>query len=73
MSIQALIFVCAVGTAPSVCNVETAIRMESAPKTQNELMCITSAQTVMASKDWLPPRAGLEYMKVQCIRIDDRA
>jgi hypothetical protein len=67
MPIHIVILVCALQMQPSVCTTETAIDVTQGPRVENELMCGKLGQAVLAGTA-LVPRAGLEYVKIACVR-----
>jgi hypothetical protein len=67
MRIRVLILVCALRTQPSACTAEAAIDVTQGPHAQSELMCGKSGQAVLAGTA-IAPRAGLEYVKITCVR-----
>lgn len=73
MTFHAILYVCALATNHSACNIETAVSVSQGPPVANELMCVKSGEAVMAASNFVAPRAGLEYLKISCARTDDRA
>ena len=67
MPIHVLILVCALQTQPSACTAETAIDVTQGPRVANELRCGKMGQAVLAGTA-LAPRAGVEYVKISCVR-----
>jgi hypothetical protein len=67
MPIRVLILVCALRTQPSACTTETAIDVTQGPRAHSELMCGKLGQGVLAGTA-IAPQAGLEYVKITCLR-----
>jgi hypothetical protein len=63
----ALILVCAAGLDRSDCQPNTAIDIIRGPSVRNEIVCFHDAQSMMATTA-IAPRAGKEYLKIQCAR-----
>jgi hypothetical protein len=67
MPVHIIILVCALQTQPAACTTETALDVTQGPRVESELLCGKMGQAVLAGTA-IAPRAGLEYVKVKCIR-----
>jgi hypothetical protein len=67
MPIHIVVLVCALQMQPSACTTETAIDVTQGPRVESELMCGKLGQAVLAGTA-ITPRAGIEYVKVACVR-----
>jgi len=67
---QIILLVCAMDISRADCQSDTALDVIRGPEVSNEMMCGFHGQAFLASTS-LPPRAGREYMKVQCIRSSE--
>ena len=62
-----IVFICALGTDPSVCDEHTAIDRIFAGKVTNSAMCGLMGQTTTGMTA-IAPRPGKEYEKIVCRR-----
>lgn len=67
---QIMILICALGVSRADCRPEGALDVIRGPLVANEMMCGMHAQAFLAPTA-LAPRAGREYMKIQCLRISE--
>lgn len=67
MPFSVVILVCAVALSPDLCTADTALDVVRGPQADNEMMCALSGQATLAATA-IAPRAGEEYVKIQCSR-----